>query len=270
MSTPTLREKLKKEKPEELKAIRLKLFQQLPSYRKPASLLVKETYPLPPYSTVLGMIHAACAYTTTHDMLLSVQGESAGEISDYSIQYSFGSSYEAGRHTHKVKNSKGKWDGITRGTKNIHELVDVNLTIYIVPEEKDYDYVLKGLQNPVNYLSLGRYEDLVRIEEIAETVLKRLDFDEEEETGIYESALIPINVFDAENSLNLKGSVYTLKKLYTLSGKSNLRNWYNPVRARYVPKEPYADLECFNQEDCYFDPSYTYEDRTVKNLVCLV
>ena len=43
------------------KAIRLQCFQNLANYRKPSSFIIKETFPLPPYSTVLGMIHAACA-----------------------------------------------------------------------------------------------------------------------------------------------------------------------------------------------------------------
>ena len=42
------------------KAIRLQCFQNLVNYRKPSSFIIKETFPLPPYSTVLGMIHAAC------------------------------------------------------------------------------------------------------------------------------------------------------------------------------------------------------------------
>ena len=45
------------------KAIRLQCFQNLANYRKPSSFIIKETFPLPPYSTVLGMIHAAVSYT---------------------------------------------------------------------------------------------------------------------------------------------------------------------------------------------------------------
>ena len=44
------------------RAIRLDCFQNLVNYRKPSSFIIKETYPLPPYSTVSGMIHAACGF----------------------------------------------------------------------------------------------------------------------------------------------------------------------------------------------------------------
>lgn len=55
-----------------MKAIRVECFQNLVNYRKPSSFIIKETFPLPPYSTVLGMIHAACGFTTFHPMELSI------------------------------------------------------------------------------------------------------------------------------------------------------------------------------------------------------
>lgn len=45
------------------RAIRVQCYQTLANYRKPSSFIIKETYPLPPYSTVLGMIHAICGFT---------------------------------------------------------------------------------------------------------------------------------------------------------------------------------------------------------------
>jgi len=57
------------------KAIRIKCSQQLANYRKPTSFLIKESYPLPPYSTVIGMIHVACGFTEYHPMDISIQGK---------------------------------------------------------------------------------------------------------------------------------------------------------------------------------------------------
>ena len=64
------------------RAIRLDCFQNLVNYRKPSSFIIKETYPLPPYSTVSGMIHAACGFKEYHKMKLSIQGDNKGTISD--------------------------------------------------------------------------------------------------------------------------------------------------------------------------------------------
>ena len=43
-----------------MKAIRVKLTQDMVNYRKPTSFQLKETYPLPPPSTVIGMVHYLC------------------------------------------------------------------------------------------------------------------------------------------------------------------------------------------------------------------
>ena len=82
------------------KAIRLQCFQNLVNYKKPSSFIIKETFPLPPYSTVLGMIHAACGFTTFHPMRLSIQGTNQGTVSELYTRYSFspGGKYEEGRH----------------------------------------------------------------------------------------------------------------------------------------------------------------------------
>lgn len=63
------------------KAIRVICKQELVNYKKPTSLLIKETYPLPPYSTVIGMIHKACDFQEYHDMQISIQGKIGAHIS---------------------------------------------------------------------------------------------------------------------------------------------------------------------------------------------
>ena len=65
-----------------MRAIRIQCFQNLVNYRKPTSFLIKETYPLPPYSTVIGMVHAACGFEQYHPMQVSIQGTNRGTISD--------------------------------------------------------------------------------------------------------------------------------------------------------------------------------------------
>lgn len=55
-------------------AIRLVLCQSSANYRRPETFDNKMTYPLPPFSTVIGAIHKACGYTETHEMDVSIQG----------------------------------------------------------------------------------------------------------------------------------------------------------------------------------------------------
>ncbi|MEG0249586.1 MAG: CRISPR-associated protein Cas5 [Peptostreptococcus sp.] len=56
------------------KILRIKLHQNKAHYRKEETINNKMTYPLPPYSTVIGAIHAACGYEEYRPMDISIQG----------------------------------------------------------------------------------------------------------------------------------------------------------------------------------------------------
>ncbi|MCD8026668.1 MAG: CRISPR-associated protein Cas5 [Clostridiales bacterium] len=58
-----------------MKAIRLHLKQNSANYRREETVNCRMTYPLPPYSTVIGALHKACGYTSYHPMQISVQGK---------------------------------------------------------------------------------------------------------------------------------------------------------------------------------------------------
>jgi len=50
-----------------MKGVRVKIYQEVANYKKPTSSQLKETYPLPPYSTVIGMVHSLCGFTEYQD-----------------------------------------------------------------------------------------------------------------------------------------------------------------------------------------------------------
>lgn len=58
-----------------MKAIRIHLKQNTANYRREETVNCRTTYPLPPYSTVIGAIHKACRYTEYHPMDISIQGK---------------------------------------------------------------------------------------------------------------------------------------------------------------------------------------------------
>ncbi|MDD6225776.1 MAG: CRISPR-associated protein Cas5 [bacterium] len=58
-----------------MKAVRLHIKQNSANYRKEETVNCRMTYPLPPYSTVIGALHKACGYTSYHPMRLSIQGK---------------------------------------------------------------------------------------------------------------------------------------------------------------------------------------------------
>lgn len=71
------------------RAIRIELYQETASYTKPSSIKYKETFPLPPYSTVIGMIHRLCDYKEYVDMQISIQGTYADKFKDFCTKYEY-------------------------------------------------------------------------------------------------------------------------------------------------------------------------------------
>ena len=141
------------------RAIRIQCYQELANYRKPSSFIIKETFPLPPYSTVLGMIHAACGFKEFHPMKLSIQGTNNGMVSELYTRYSFtpGGKFDKTRHQICIKDDKEY--GIFKGIANVELICENRMIIHVVPSDDDFDMVYHALCKPQRYPSLGRYED---------------------------------------------------------------------------------------------------------------
>ena len=199
------------------RAIRVKCFQNLVNYKKPSSFIIKETFPLPPYSTVLGMIHAACGYTEFHPMKLCIQGTNSGTVSELYTRYSFsaGTKYEEGRHQICVED--GERYGIFRGIANVELVCDNDMVIHVIPEEDDFEKVYNSLKYPPRYLSLGRYEDLLDIERV-----DIVNIHQEDEVEIKRDMYIPVS-YGIELG-DRRGTIYNLTKEYEIT-KRGLRRW---------------------------------------------
>ncbi|MBU3191741.1 CRISPR-associated protein Cas5 [Clostridium bowmanii] len=58
-----------------MEVLRIILTQSSANYKKEETILNKMTYPLPPFSTVIGALHSACDYKEYHPMDISIQGK---------------------------------------------------------------------------------------------------------------------------------------------------------------------------------------------------
>lgn len=58
-----------------MRVLRIKLRQNQAAYNREESYDNKMTYPLPPFSTVIGALHNACGYEEYHPMDISIQGK---------------------------------------------------------------------------------------------------------------------------------------------------------------------------------------------------
>lgn len=210
-----------------MKAIRLKLYQNMVNYKKPTSFQLKETYPLPPYSTISGMVHRVCQFSEYHPLKISIQGDFYSKVNDLGTRYEFaGNSYEQERHTHKLYSSADHRDyGMIRGVSTTELLTDVNLLIHIIPErEEDLPVILDSFKHPWEFVSLGRREDLVRIDEVelvelTETIL-------EKDVILNCSAFIPIDLLDDYEKEDV--TIYKLTRYYEkveLNRATEQRRW---------------------------------------------
>jgi CRISPR-associated protein Cas5t len=203
------------------KVIRIRCSQTMVNYRKPTSFIIKETYPLPPYSTVIGMIHNACGFKDYIPMKVSVQGQSSSNLSDLYTRYSFGNAkYEAARHQLSVQ-SKGTEYGIFRGIGNTELIGEIELLIHIQPEdERDLITIKEGLLYPEKYLSLGRHEDMLNIDEVEIQTIKQVD-EAENRYDCYIPIVDPLcEEFEDEGTTQ-----YKINKRFEIDEKTGLRYW---------------------------------------------
>lgn len=226
-----------------MQLIRLKLHQPFANYKRPGSMQIKETYPLPPYSTVIGMVHVMCGFTEYVPMDVSIQGRYAEKSMDYVTRYEFGTAnpkeWDADanrRYQIKIPLEDGSYRGIVKGGSQVNILSDVELIIHIkVHNTTRINEVFEGILQPKLYPSLGRFEDLVRVDEV-----KLVNFDE---TNWQEVERLPYNAYWPDEKLPLdegltpsKGTYYTLNKKfgYVTKRKQVYRVWEEKVKAVYI------------------------------------
>lgn len=218
-----------------MKGIRIKIYQETANYKKPTSSQLKETYPLPPYSTVIGMIHNLCGFTEYKDMDISIQGKYHSKYNDLYTRYEFqpGMKYDSVRHQIKAGDF-----GISRGIATAEILSDIELLIHILPRDECLFNVIKtSFEYPREYPSLGRREDIITIQEVKivdislKKIEKDIDFDEKYSAYIPKSSIKEEDiVLDYEYG---GGTSFKLPKTYEIviygSGKNKkiFRKWSN-------------------------------------------
>lgn len=208
-----------------MKILKMKLFQETACYKKPFAFKVAETYPLPPYSTVIGMFHKIIGAKPGeyYPMNISIQGDYESIFSNYQNLRMF--------------KGKGK---VTQMPRNVHQLLNVNLIIHMQAEdetvEKIYNNVISGKES----FTLGRNEDLVRVDEI-----KIFDKPKEVRDKFINNhnAYIPVKYTDEY----VNGINYRLNSVYTI--KNELRNW-EKINVKYIEKHTNESiLETLQDED---------------------
>jgi CRISPR-associated protein Cas5t len=165
-----------------MNVLRIKLYQEFACYRKPLTFNFWETYPLPPLSTVKGFFHNVLEAKEYIPARYGIQGSFESFFLDTQIVNKFA--------------RKTATDGVyidehdkklTKSPLYVANLYGISLTIYI---ESDLYYLEKFKENLLiyEYPSLGRKEDLVRVDSVDMVELVEIDLFEDKyqlKNGIY-------------------------------------------------------------------------------------
>lgn len=228
-----------------MKAIKLFLNQETANYKVATSFQLKQTYPLPPFSTIIGMVHHICGYENYVPMKISVQGKYFSKTNDLFTRYEFKNAvkYEKRRHNIKV----GEY-GISRGIGTTEMLVDVKLRIHIVPEDQTHvKEIYEAFKKPKEYISLGRHEDLAVLEKVEMVNIEEVELQEDTPVRNGFSTYVPLKAYNTEDhasgkkitGVNTRGTMFNLTKDYALVNYGNkkapkyFRKW-NKIRVLYA------------------------------------
>lgn len=189
-----------------MKVLKLNVYQQNASYKKPFAFKVAETYPLPPYSTVKGFLHKIINAKEFIPMSISVQGSFENICFNLQSMYSY-------------KSKKNK--AVTSVPSYVHMLYNVYLIIHVFAQQNIIDAIIEGIKDSYEYFSLGRKEDLAVIEDVKQVDIEEIIIGR----GKAEPYEIKCPVYIPKKQLpsGLSGINYRLNWKYTI--QNELRVW---------------------------------------------
>ncbi len=208
------------------KVIKVKILLEKAVFRVPYSMEIIETYPLPPYSTVIGFIHNMMARSDTiKDINISIQGKFGNLLREF-VRY----------HKFEEESLRGKPYPVI-----VTSLIDLELIIHIkMPSEELHNKLFYSLQNPPFFPYLGRPEDLINQMEVLEECEK--DFDpstaEKDILTIPYDSFIP---FEFAKNLGIEGISYLIPGYYRLKsfrkkGDSEIFRDFEMIKVVYAQR----------------------------------
>ena len=203
-----------------------------------------ETYPLPPFSTVTGMVHFLCRWDSWHDMKISVSGNGVMNKPEICMRWRGGA--VAGSETEEFKQRfpvRVKSGDSFVGWVNtlIHEAFasDLDLRLHIMPDnQEEVDVIYRKILNPRTFPSLGRHEDLIRIDDV-----QVVDILPAQEMALDMCAYVP-------STIKVPGTVYTIHKDYV---SKNGKRRFNDIPVKYLDRGMKVFADCDNLSNpCFF------------------
>lgn len=189
--------------------LRVKAYQEFACYRKPMSYNFWESYPLPSPSNVRGWFHRVIEAKEYVPMSAGITGSYKAVVHDLQTLIKFDRVRNGKEDPKSPLYLEGFNSMLSKSPTYVTNLYGVELVIYI---KADRQYLEKFAQNVMlnEYPSLGRREDLLRVDSVEFVEPQPVDFYDEPhkiEYGIYLNR-------QTAYSLNLQGINYRLNFKY--------------------------------------------------------
>ncbi|MCX8082436.1 MAG: type I-B CRISPR-associated protein Cas5b [bacterium] len=182
-----------------MKFLRLKIYQPHVHYRIPFTLSRRHTYPIPPYSTVIGLICNVLGIKDQNDekfVKLKELGLAIyGKFESMTKEYIWLRNLSANSHRNRFITIQNRtMDQIPEHPgrqipTRIDVLENVNLIIYIYHSDEKFIIELKEVfnnpQNRIYPLHLGRAEDWIVFEDSPEEAIRIVDIDKNNKKPFY-------------------------------------------------------------------------------------
>lgn len=203
-----------------------------------------EIYPLPPFSTVAGMVHHLCQWDSWHEMKISVAGNGIMNKPELCMRWRGGAIAKTETEEFKKRfpvrvKSGNSFVGWVRTPIYESYISDLVLQLHIMPEDPNEVEVIRDhILYPRTFPNLGRHEDLIRIDnvQIADILPPR-------------EMILQMGMY-AETVPDMPGTVYSVHKKYVIE-KGKRR--FNDVRVKYLDRGTKVITDCDNLNNpCFF------------------
>ncbi|MCW1310320.1 MAG: type I-B CRISPR-associated protein Cas5b [Candidatus Parvarchaeota archaeon] len=236
------------------KILFIKVFQPFAQYRNPFTFYYAQTYPLPPKSTIIGMLQNACSdwYGNEYgienwwNLKISVHGGFESVFWNYQNLIKGDVLFDySGRLINQGLPLYG--EGITSQRSPItqQELFNGHLYIFIRGGDWLINSIKDGLEKPRKILYLGRSEDVVfikKIEEISEEKIEEISDIEDDIRLTYPTY---IKMYKQENGTKKKFLIKNKRyPIFSIPTKVLFKNRDKPIRIKAeITKETKREVE---------------------------
>lgn len=213
-----------------MKAVRIKLYQNMVNYRRELSYGYVQTYLLPTPSMIKGMAHALLGLDSYHNLKISIQGNCASVVTNMQKVYKFDRdriSRPNNPYDVVVGNSQKT---VTHGVMFVDEIVDMELLLHVSFDEDELnERIFEAVRQKT--IILGRNEDIARVD-FEDTQLVDIISSTNEHRLKYNIYLKP----EICKQEQLEGTYYRLPFYYESVNSFNDKRIFKYVDAVYIAK----------------------------------